>query len=419
VQEGITMAGYPFAVLPSAGVAWRISSEPFLPDVQFLDELKVRASYGLTGSDDFINYYTKLYYTTIPYYAITGFTLNSLYNPGLKWEVVKQLNIGLDLVMFKERLILNADYYQAKTEDMIISTSIPAYYGFDEYISNGGSCQNNGFEVRLYSKLINKKFQWEITANVFQYKNEVLELENDQIITSFLGGEKITKVGHSMGLFYGYQSLGVFSTQEQADQTYLLDKSGRKFNAGDIHFADLDDNGIIDEQDKTSIGDPNPDYTLGFSNNFSFKGFALNLFVYYVQGVDVFNYMRSQTESMSGIENQSTAIYNRWITDGQKTDIPRADYGDPMGNNRFSNRWIEDGSFIRLKSITLSYTFPGKLAFVNDLTIYFTGINLITSTGYLGYDPEFSYADGVLGQGIDYGKIPQPRSMVIGLKIGL
>jgi len=139
-----------------------------------------------------------------------------------------------------------------------------------------------------------------------------------------------------MGLFYGYQSLGVFSTQEEADQTNLLDKAGRKFNAGDIHFADLDTNGIIDEQDKTIIGDPHPDYTLGFSNNFSYKGFSLNVLVYYVKGVDAFNYIRSQIESMSGIENQSTAVYNRWITDGQKTGIPRASYGDPMGNNRFS-----------------------------------------------------------------------------------
>ena len=239
------------------------------------------------------------------------------------------------------------------------------------------------------------------------------------LITSFLGGEKITKVGYPMGMFYGYRSLGVFVTREQADQANLFDKAGRRFNAGDIHFEDLDNNGIIDEQDKTIIGDPHPDFTLGFTNSIFFKGFSLNLFVYYVKGVDVFNYLRSQTESMDGVENQSTAVYNRWITEGQSTSIPRASFGDPMGNNRFSNRWIEDGSFLRLKSATLSYTFPGKLSFIHELNIYLTGINLITSTRYLGYDPEFSYLNGVLGQGIDYGKIPQPRSMVIGLKIGL
>jgi TonB-linked SusC/RagA family outer membrane protein len=419
VEDGIHLAGYPFAVLPSAGIAWRLSSEPFIPDIGFLDELKVRASYGLTGSDDFINYYTKLYYVTVPYYSVTGFSLNGLFNPELKWEVVKQGNIGLDLAMFRERLIVNADWYKAITEDMITTTSLPTYYGYRYYISNGGSCQNNGFEFSLYSKIINRKFQWEISANYSQYRNEVLELEDDQIITSFLGGEKITKAGYPMGLFYGYQSLGVFSTQEQAEQANLIDKAGRRFNAGDIHFADLDNNGIIDEQDKTIIGDPHPDYTIGFDNSFFFKGFSLSFLVYYNKGVDVFNYIRSQTESMSGIENQSTSVYNRWITDGQNTSIPRASFGDPMGNSRFSNRWIEDGSFFRLKSVTFSYTFPKKLAFINDLNIYLSGINLLTSTRYLGYDPEFSYVDGVLGQAIDYGKIPQSRSVVIGLKIGL
>ena len=419
IQDGIMMAGYPFAVLPSVGLAWRISSESFIPDIKFLDELKVRVSYGLTGSDDFINYYTRLYYTTVPYYSVTGFTLNGLYNPGLKWEAVKQSNIGLDLALFNERLIFNADWFKSITEDMIIPATLPSYYGFNKYVTNSGSCSNIGSEYRVYGRLINRTFKWEINADFSKYKNKILALENDQVINSFLGGEKISKVGYPMGLFYGYRSLGVFSTQAEADQANLVDKAGRRFNAGDIHFIDMDDNGRIDELDKTIIGDPHPDYTIGLSNTFSFKGFSLSFLVYYIHGPDVFNYLRSQTEAMSGIENQSIAVYKRWITDGQVTDIPRADYGDPLGNNRFSSRWIEDGSFLRLKSITLSYTYPRKLAFINDLNIYISGINLITLSKYLGYDPEFSYADGIIGQGIDYGKIPQPRSMVIGLKIGL
>jgi hypothetical protein len=222
-----------------------------------------------------------------------------------------------------------------------------------------------------------------------------------------------------MGLFYGYRADGVYESQQQADEANLFDKSGRRFNAGDIRFADLDGNGIIDEQDKTIIGNPHPEFIAGLYNRFSFKGLALILFVQGVNGVDVFNYVRSQTESMTGVENQTKAIYNRWITEGQQTVIPRASYGDPMGNNRFSSRWIEDGSYIRLKNVTISYTFPRKLGFIENLNIYISGMNLVTWTRYLGYDPEFSYADGVLGQGIDYGKIPQPRSMVIGLKIGL
>jgi len=419
VSNGITFSGYPFAILPSAGIAWRISSEPFLSAVRILDELKLRASYGLTGSDDFVNYYTKLYYVSIPYFSVTGFTLNGVYNPGLKWETVKQVNIGLDLALFRERLILNADWYQERTDDMITSISLPAYYGFDKYIINGGSGKTSGLEVNIFGRLIDKDLKWTIGANYSLYKNKVLSLEHDQIITTFLGGEKITKVGSPMGMFYGYRSQGVFISQEQADMANLVDKAGRRFNAGDMYFVDQDANGIIDELDKTIIGNPHPDYTLGLSNNWSFRGFTLSLFFYYVKGTDVFNYLRSRTESMDGLENQSTAVYNRWITNGQTTGIPRASFGDPMGNARFSNRWIEDGSYLRLRNATLSYTFPQKLSFMNELNIYLTGTNLITITKYLGYDPEFSYLNGVLGQGIDYGKMPQPRSMVIGIKIGL
>ena len=418
-EGGITMVDYSFAVLPSAGVAWRISAEPFMPDIRWLDEFKLRASYGLTGSDDFVNYYTRLYYKSVPYYSVTGFTLKGLYNPALKWETVKKSNLGIDVALFRERLIIRADWYSSVTEDMITALSLPKYYGIDTYIVNGGSCQNKGYDLSAYGTIIRRPFRWEADVNFSKYKNEVMELEGGQIITSFTGGEKITRMGSPMGQFWGYRSLGVFASKQEAEQAGLVDKAGRAFSEGDIHFADIQEDGIIDEQDKTIIGDPNPDFIMGVFNQFSYKGLSLSFLIYYTQGSDVFNYIRSRTESISGIENQSTAIYNRWITNGQITAIPAASYGDPMGNTRFSNRWIEDGSFVRLKSITLSYAFPGKMAFVNDLNIYITGTNLITSTGYLGYDPEFSYADGILGQGIDYGKIPQPRSMVIGLKVGL
>jgi len=419
VEDGISMGGYPFVILPSAGIAWRISSESFMPEIPILDEFKIRASYGLTGSDDFTNYYTRLYYKTVPYYSITGFTLNGLYNPGLKWEVVKKTNIGLDLVMFRERLILNVNWYNDLTEDMITYSYLPAYYGYESYMNNGGSCKNTGFEISTYGRIVERTFKWEIDANVSTYRNEILSLEDDQIITSFMGGEKISLVGHPMGLFYGYESLGVFSSQQVADEVNLVDKAGRSFNAGDVHFADLDENGVIDELDKTIIGDPHPEFVAGIYNRFSYRGFSLGFLVTYTRGLDVYNYLRSQLESMTGYDNQTTAVYNRWQTDGQVTDIPRAVFGDPMGNNRFSSRWIEDGTYMRLKNITISYTFKHKLAFINNLNIYLTGSNLITVTRYLGYDPEFSYMNGVLGQGIDYGKIPQPRTVLVGLKVGL
>ncbi|MFO7670483.1 MAG: SusC/RagA family TonB-linked outer membrane protein [Bacteroidales bacterium] len=419
VEEGISLAGQAFAVLPSVGIAWRISSESFIPDFRFLDELKIRASYGLTGSDDFKNNYTNLYYKTIPYYSITGFTLNGLYNPELKWEQVKKGNIGLDLVMFNERFIMNANWYKETTDDMITYRELPVYYGYESYMLNGGSCQNRGMEYSLYGRIVDRNFKWEIDAHFFTYRNEILSLESDQIINGFKGGEKISMVGKPMGLFYGYEYLGVFSSQEEADLANLVDKAGRSFNAGDAHFNDLDENGVIDELDKTIIGDPHPGFATGIYNRLSYRGFTLGFMLTYSRGSDVFNYMRSQMESMAGYNNQSTAIYNRWQTEGQQTIIPKASFGDPMGNNRFSSRWIEDGSYARLKNITLSYTFRKNIAFINNLNIFLTGSNLITFTNYLGYDPEFSYMDGTLGQGIDYGKIPQPRSVIIGLKMGL
>jgi TonB-linked SusC/RagA family outer membrane protein len=419
VEEGVTIAGYPLALLPSAGVAWRISSEPFMEGISFLNELKIRASYGLVGSDDFTNYYTQLYYRTVPYYSITGFSLHGLYNPGLKWELVKKSNLGFDLSMFRERLIVNASLYTEVTEDMITYRTLPKDYGIEYYMSNGGSCENRGIELLAYGKILNAPVTWEVDANFSINRNKTLSLTDGQIITPFNGGEKITVEGQPMGLFYGYRSLGVFTTQEEADAFDLVDKSGRRFHAGDIHFDDLDGNGIIDETDKTVIGDPHPDYVAGIYNRFSFRGLSLGLMVQYTAGNDVFNYMRSQLESMSNYDNQSTAVYSRWNMEGQQTDLPRATFGDPMGNNRFSSRWIEDGSYFRLNSVTLSYDFQRPLAFINSLNIYITGTNLITHTGYLGYDPEFSYQNGLLGQGIDYGKIPQPRSLVIGIKVGL
>jgi TonB-linked SusC/RagA family outer membrane protein len=419
VEEGIQVSGYPLAILPSGGIAWRISSESFMEGISLLSELKVRASYGLVGSDDFTNYYTRLYYETVPYYSITGFTLHGLFNPGLKWEVVKKGNLGIDLSMFRERLIFNANIYREVTEDMITFRTLPNYYGFESYMSNGGSCENRGIELMAYGKIFNGSLVWEIDANISINRNQVLSLSDDQIITSFTGGEKITMENQPMGLFYGYRSMGVLSTQEEADQYNLTDKSGRRFHAGDIHFEDLDGNGIIDESDKTVIGNPHPDFIAGIYNRMSYRGFSLGFMVQYTAGNDVFNYMRSQMEAMSGYDNQSTAVYNRWNKEGQETALPRATFGDPMGNNRFSSRWIEDGTFFRLNSVTLSYEFQRPLAFINSLNIYITGTNLITVTEYLGYDPEFSYRNGILGQGIDYGKIPQPRSLIIGLKVGL
>jgi hypothetical protein len=186
-----------------------------------------------------------------------------------------------------------------------------------------------------------------------------------------------------------------------------------------MHFEDLDGNHIINESDKMIIGDPHPKFYGGVYNKFTWHNISLSAQISFTFGNTVFNYIRSQSESMSGYENQSASVYDRWVKDGQETDMPKSAYGDPMGNARFSNRWLEDGSYIRLSNLILSYTFPGKLFFTRNMTVYFTGNNLLTWSKYLGYDPEFSYADSAPGQGIDFGKMPQPRSVAVGIKLGL
>jgi len=419
VTDGIEFFHHPFAVLPSMGLAWRISGEPFMRNIPFLDELKVRFSYGLSGSDDMGDYVSKSYYVSVPYYAVTGYVMGGITNPDIKWETYKKRNAGVDIALFKERIMLTADFFHDRTDNMISYIALPTYYGYSTMTANSGSCQNTGTDLTLFVRVIDRQVKWDIDLACSSYKNKIRSIDKGSIITSFTGGEKISMKGHPFGMFYGYKSLGVFSTQTEADEANLVDDVGRRFNAGDMHFADLDGNHVINEADKTIIGNPHPDFTGGFGSTVTFRGISVNAQFSFVKGNDVFNYMRYITEAMGGFENQSTAVYNRWVEEGQKTAVPKASYGDPIGNSRFSSRWIEDGSFLRLRNLTVSYTYPKNLFFIRSLTIYSTATNLITWTRYLGYDPEFSYADGALEQGIDYGKLPQCRSFVVGLKVGL
>jgi TonB-linked SusC/RagA family outer membrane protein len=419
VKEGIQLYNHPFAVLPVVGLAWRLSEEPFLDQVRWLGELKLKASYGLSGSDDFPDYAGISKYYSIPYYQVTGFYKNGIANPRIQWETIRKLNAGIEASLFGDKVILMVDVYRDHTLGMITHLDLPAWYGYDQYLANDGECRNTGIDLDLYLRPLKKTLKWEVDLNYSRYRNEVMDAGQDQVITQFTGGEKITMTGKPLGMFYGYHSLGLFKSEEEATGAGLTDKAGRRFEAGDIHFEDLDGNHIINESDRMIIGDPNPRFYGGIYNKFSWRSFSLSAQISYTIGNTVFNYLRSQTESMSGYENQSTSVYDRWVKNGQETDMPKSAFGDPMGNARFSNRWLEDGSYVRLNSLILYYTYPGKLLFIRNMTVYFTGNNLVTWSRYLGYDPEFSYADSAPGQGIDFGKMPQPRSVVVGIKLGL
>jgi hypothetical protein len=243
-------------------------------------------------------------------------------------------------------------------------------------------------------------------------------------------------VGHAANQFYGYKSLGVFATTADAQAAsahaageatydakglYFLDESHNRvyFEAGDMHFADLNGDGMIDEQDRTVIGDPNPDIYGNIFTSLSWKGFKLDVRFNYSLGNDVYNYMRSQLEGGTRFMNQSTAMLRRWQVEGQQTDMPRIAFQDPKGNARFSDRWIEDGSYLRMKSVTLSYNLPVNSEYIQGFQFWIQGNNLLTFTKYLGTDPEMTMTSSVLGQGIDLGRIGQSRSIVAGVKINL
>jgi len=275
-------------------------------------------------------------------------------------------------------------------------------------------------------KLLNlKNFKWELGLSAGHYKNRITDLNIDSksFTTQVYNGEVLMAVGQPVGVFYGYKTQGVYSTQQQADNAGLkiknTDGTYTKFSAGDVIFEDKVADGVIDEKDKQVIGNPNPDYYGNITSKWTVNRFTLSTVFTYSYGNDVYNYYRSQLESGSDFSNQTTAMLNRWTADGQVTSQPRAVYGDPMGNARFSDRWIEDGSYLKLKSITLSYDLPVKSKYFEGLNIWVAANNLYTLTNYLGFDPEFSSGNSVYYQGVDAGLLPQTKSYFVGLKLNL
>ena len=271
-----------------------------------------------------------------------------------------------------------------------------------------------------------KDWQWQVGVSVGHYKNKITELPDggEYIDNQIYGATVRTQVGQAANMFYGYKTLGVFATTEEAAAAglYFMADNGvdkKYFGAGDIHFADLNGDGQITDADRTVIGDPNPDIFGNIFTSLSWKRFRLDVRFNYSLGNDVYNYMRAQLEGGSRFMNQTTALNQRWQVEGQQTSMPRITFQDPMGNSRFSDRWIEDGSYLRLKTVTLSYNLPLKSQYIQGLQFWVQGNNLLTFTKYLGSDPEFSMTTSVIGQGIDLGRLGQGRSVVAGVKINL
>jgi TonB-linked SusC/RagA family outer membrane protein len=411
-----------FLLYPSASLAWLLSGEEWMGNIPALDLLKLRVSYGISGNDDIGNYSGIQYYTPQNLLGAYGLIRGNLVNNQLKPETTERLNAGLDVSLFSERINLGIDVYSNTVEDMILFVVPSHLTGFDQYITNAGSMRNTGVDLTLNTRILNAAFKWDLGITLSKYKNEVLDLNGEEYLTQVAGATIQTKEGQPVGLFYGYRTNGVYATQAEAAQDGLHLLQGLvpvDFQAGDVRFVNQNDDKRIDENDRTVIGDPNPDLFGSISNVFKYKQWTLNALLTYSLGNDVYNYTRSQLENMSSMNNQAKTILNRWQYEGDVTNMPKAVYGDPMGNARFSDRWIEDGSYLRLKNVTLSYDLNLKWKLIQNCVLFVTGENLLTFTGYKGLDPEFSLGQNPLYNGIDACFLPHSRTVSLGLKLAL
>ena len=421
----VSLGGLPFGLFYSAGVAWRISGEPFLRDLGWLEDLRIRFNYGKTGNDDIGESSAHRWYHAIKYRQTVGLYPAVLDNDRLTYETETMLSAGVNLSLLGNRIRIDVDRYKSTTDDMIIFTPVNAYFGYDYLVENGGTMENRGWELGAFLRLIDtRNFKWDVSAYLSTIENQVVDIKGDKLVYTVPGAERVNQNGYPVNSFYGYIYEGVFSTQAEADEAAMVNNRGIPFNAGDARYADLSGpegrpDSVINEYDKTIIGDAIPDLFAGFSTSVSYRGFKLSAAIQYVTGHELFNYVRYKNESMTGLENQSQHVLNRWQYDGHETDVPRALYEDPVGNSAFSTRWIEDGTYLRLKYVKVSYTSPSQFLVFKNAEFFISVNNLFTVTDYLGYDPEFAYSFSQMHQGIDYGMTPHPRQYILGVTFGL
>ena len=429
----LDLCGVAWALFPSVQLGWVMTNESWFPRDLGVNYLRVNAGYDMSGNDDISNYAARTSLSAVRFnYNAIGLQLTNIGNDEIKWETNHKLNVGLQAYMLNNRLGVDFNYYVNKTKDLLtLQTFKNPIGGINNYWTNGGEIKNEGFELSVTAKpVVTHKWNVEVGASVGHYANKVTKLPDGDYTSSVYGDNNIlTSVGNPVGLFYGYKTAGVFATDAEAKAAgkdgylYMEDNAGIRndFKAGDVHFIDQNNDGKISELDKVVIGDPNPDIYGNIFATINYKNLTLTMGWNYSLGNDVYNYQRSILNSGSTFYNQQVAEVAHWRYEGQLTDYPRLAYGDPMGNNRFSDRWIEDGSYLRLKTLNLSYKVPvpGSWTWLQGLTIWAQANNLLTFTKYLGSDPEFSIGNGVLYQGIDCGNIAQGRSFQCGVKINL
>ncbi|WP_300022466.1 TonB-dependent receptor [uncultured Maribacter sp.] len=418
-----------YAFFPSGALGWRISNEQFLKDSETISNLKLRASYGVTGNPAISPYQSlanfESIYSNVGDQVVNAVVPEQLANPNLKWETSYQTNLGLDLGLINDRIGLTLDYYTIDTKDLILGdSSAPEYIGFANLTSlrNIGEINNKGFEITLNTKnIVKENFSWSTDFNWSRNRNEVVALVDGQDIFldsspgSFLQDEThLLREGEPVGVFWGYEYRGVNQGTPEAGTAGYPNAV-----AGDELFSDLNDDGVIDGDDRKIIGDPNPDWQAGLNNSFRYKDFDLNVFFQASVGGDIFSY--TFLELASGESNATTDVLNAWTPSNTNTNIPSA----AVREKRITDRFVYDGSYVRLKNLSLGYNIPFDVANkigMNGIRLSLSGQNLLTFTDFPGTDPEASYRssgnqNSNTNRGFDYGSYPNIRSYTISVNL--
>ena len=431
-KDGFKLAGVRWGVFPGIQAGWVLSNESWF-DVPGIDYAKFTMGYDVSGNDGIDFDATRTYFKSILFQnQANGLVLGNLGNTEVQWETTRRFSFGTELNFLKNRLNLKVNVFKSWTDNLLTYHELNFITGLENNWVNGGSLENKGYNITVNGHIIaTRNWNWELGASVGHYKNKLTALPDgqDYVDVEVYGATIRSQIGQPVNLFYGYKTettaagTSVYATSEEAASAglYILGENGidkTYFGAGDEKFADNGDK-EINKADMQIIGDPNPDIYGNIFTSLSYKRIRLDVNFNYSLGNDAYNYVRSQLEGGSRIMNQSITMVNRWSYEGQKTDMPTATWEDPMGNARFSDRWIEDASYLRLKSITLSYELPINNTFIHGLTFWGQANNVFTVSKYLGADPDFSMSNSVLEQGIDRGLLANSRSFMLGIKINL
>jgi TonB-dependent starch-binding outer membrane protein SusC len=431
-----------YANFPSFGAYWRVSSEPFFSNWNFLSDLKIRASWGQLGNSGIPNYrYISQFAPGANYLGLIGVTQQNPELGDLRWETIETTNLGLDIDLFKSRLTATIEAYNKNTKDLLYDLSVPTSSGLTgSVLTNLGTIRNRGVEVQLdYNAIKAKKsgdFDWNISFNIGRNENKVTSLPGGTLkfTNNYAGFGSQVKQGDALGTYYGLVFKGVYPTDNDAvvhddkgnivyhfdgvtpKKMRLNSETGDTLRGGDAIYEDFNHDGIINDQDRVLVGNANAAFFGGLNNDFSYKNFTLKIFIQYQYGNDVINGLRYTMEKMDNNDNQAISTLRRWRKQGDITDMPRALNGNTR-NSQGSTRWIEDGSYARLKQLTLSYRFPANIAKkirMKSANAFFTGFDLFTITNYTGADPEIQLGSNPSFIGVDRGLVPKAKMYTLG-----